>query len=636
MSVLARICLRFFAFRSMSPARRCPPPESCFVNPWIELVAIIAMVGLCSGSQALGQAYTWNTVSGGSWNQNSNWTPGTSFPNGLNDTATIQQDVLGATAIDLNAATMLNRLTFGDSSGTSPYTITPNGGSLTFRAAQSSGDAPFISSSNGANAITAAITSDNATVRISNTGGGTLSLSSISSARGGGYVFYDTSTKVLAGGGMTSVNGIGNVFATYAASGASPQNWVTYDTVTGAVGQFTSYVGLVGATGTSNVTQLTNNNTSLTVSTTMNSFRWTTNSTGATLALGTNDMTILSGGFLRSAPPNHNTTVASTGGKIKTPVGVPLTVWQNSSNNMTLNAAVDVDGLNVYGRLTLGATGSASTFGTGDINVFGGGYSLTFQYAAPSLPNNVNISKESGSQLSFAPASSGTMTLSGTVMVNGVLTGNASGAYTIGTLTGYGSGTVTPMTVRNTLAPGDGGTGTLDLGNNLTLLGSSTYRVELGGTTPGDGKGFYDQVSMTAITGAITLNTGAALDISLADGFIPSAIDNFFILSRADSAAWATKFFGLDEGATVTFGGGYSGKITYLANWTGLQSTSTLIGGNDVAFFNVNVIPVPEPGTSSLVALGGLVLAGMHWRRRSRRSARAGAYALVGIRPAAW
>jgi predicted transporter len=29
---------------------------------------------------------------------------------------------------------------------------------------------------------------------------------------------------------------------------------------------------------------------------------------------------------------------------------------------------------------------------------------------------------------------------------------------------------------------------------------------------------------------------------------------------------------------------------------------------------------VPEPGTISLVALGGLALAGMHWRRRSRRS----------------
>jgi len=580
---------------------------------------MIAMVGLCSGSQALGQAYTWNTVSGGSWNQNSNWTPGTSFPNGLNDTSTIQQDVLGATAIDLNAATMLNRLTFGDSSGTSPYTISPNGGSLTFRAAQSSGDAPFITSSNGANAITAAITSDNATVRIANTSGGTLSLSSISSARGGGYVFYDTSTKVLAGGGMTSVNGIGNVFATYAASGASPQHWVTYDTVTGAVGQFTSYVGLVGATGTSNVTQLTNSNTILTVSTTMNSFRWTTNSSGATLALGTNDMTILSGGLLRSAPPNHNTTIASTGGKIKTPVGVPLTVWQNSSNNMTFNAAVDVDGLNVYGRLTLGATGSASTFGTGDINVFGGGSALTFQYPAPSLSNNVNISRESGSQLSFSPASAGTMTLSGTVMVNGILTGNANGSYAIGTLKGFGSGTNTPITVQAILAPGDEGTGTLDFGNNLTLSPSSTYQVELGGNTPGDGKGFYDQVNMTLSTGAITLNPGAGLDISLVDGFTPIHNDAFFILNRADSAVWTTTFAGLDEGASVTFGGGaYSGSITYLANWTGLQSTSTLTGGNDVAIFNV--VAVPEPGTISLVALAGLACGGYSIFRRRKRA----------------
>ena len=526
---------------------------------------------------------------------------------------------MGATAIDLNAATMLNRLTFGDSSGTSPYTISPNGGSLTFRAAQSSGNAPFITSSNGANAITAAITSDNATVRISNTGGGTLSLSSISSARGGGYVFYDTSTKVLAGGGMTSVNGIGNVFATYAASGASPQHWVTYDTITGAIGQFTSYVGLVGATGTSNVTQLTNNNTSLTVSTTMNSFRWTTNSSGATLALGTNDMTIISGGLLRSAPPNHNTTIASTGGKIKTPVGVPLTVWQNSSNNMTFNAAVDVDGLNVYGRLTLAATGSASTFGTGDINVFGGGSALTFQYPAPSLSNNVNISRESGSQLSFSPASAGTMTLSGTVMVNGILTGNANGSYAIGTLKGFGSGTNTPITVQAILAPGDEGTGTLDFGNNLTLSPSTTYRVELGGNTPGDGKGFYDQVNMTLSTGAITLNPGAGLDISLVDGFTPIHNDVFFILNRADSAVWTTTFAGLDEGASVTFGGGaYSGSITYLANWTGLQSTSTLTGGNDVAIFNV--IAVPEPGTISLVALGGLACGGYSIFRRRKRA----------------
>jgi len=599
----------------MSPARRCTPPGSGLPRHWVLALAIaaIAMFGLCGGSQALGESYTWNAISGGSWNQSSNWVgSGTSFPNGFNDTAAIRQDISNATGIELNTAIMLNRLTLGDLSGSSSYTLQPNGGSLTFRDAQSSGDTPSITSSNGANAITAPITSDNTAVTVSNTGGGTLSLSSVSSVRGGGYSFHDTSTKVLAG--MTSVNGIGSVFTTYAALGHSPQDWVTYDTVTGAVGQFTSYVGLLGATGTSNVTQLTNSNTSLTVSTTMNSFRWTTNSSGATLALGTNDMTIMSGGFLRSASPNHNTTIASTGGKIKTPTGVPLTVWQNSSNNMTFNAALDVDGLNVSGRLTLSSSGSASTFGTGDINVLGGGYSLTFQYAAPSLSNNVNISNGDRSQLSFAPASSGIMALSGTVMVNGILTGNANGSYAIGTLKGFGSGTVTPMTVMNTLAPGDEGTGTLDFANNLTLSGSSTYRVELGGNTPGDGKGFYDQVNMTLSTGSITLNPGASLDISVVDGFNPIHNDLFFILTRADSAtSWATKFAGLDEGAPVTFGS-HNGYITYQANWTGSQVGSTATGGNDVA-----IVTVPEPGTISLLALGGLTLAGMHWRHRSRR-----------------
>jgi hypothetical protein len=619
MSILARIRLRFFEFHLMSPARRCTPPGS---GPRRESRsgvlalsnAVIAIVGLCGGSQALGQAYTWNTIGGGSWNQTSDWTPSTSFPNGFNDTAAIRQDISVATGIDLNTAIMLNRLTLGDSSGTSSYTIQPNGGSLTFRAAQSSGDAPFITSSNGANAITAAITSDNATVRISNTGGGTLSLSSISSVRGGGYVFYDTSTKVLAGGGMTSVNGIGNVFATYAASGTSPQNWVTYDTVTGTVGQFTSYGTIGASTATTNVAQTINSAYALLANTDMNSYRLTSNSSTINFSMGNFDMTITSGGFLRTSPPNHTANFNSTGGKIKTPTGVPLTVWQNNSNNLTFNAALDVNGLNVYGRLTLGATGSASTFGTGDINVFGGG-TLTFQYPAPSLSNNVNISRESGSQLSFSPASAGTMTLSGTVMVNGILTGNANGSYAIGTLKGFGSGTNTPITVQAILAPGDEGTGTLDFGNNLTLSPSSTYRVELGGNTPGDGKGFYDQVNMTLSTGAITLNPGAGLDISLVDGFTPIHNDVFFILNRADSAVWTTTFAGLDEGASVTFGS-FHGYITYRANWTGSQAGSTTTGGNDVA-----IVTVPEPGTISLVALGGLTLAGMHWRRRSRRSA---------------
>lgn len=575
------------------------------------LAAVIAVFGLFGGSQAMGQAYTWNTTSGGNWNA-ANWVgTGTtaSFPNGFNDTATISQDISGTTTIDLNTAIMLNRLTVGDSGTVAPngYVIAPNGGSLTFRNAQNAQNRPSITSTNGAHAITAPITVDNAVLTISNTGGGTLSLSSISSVRGGEYRFSDANTTVSSG--LTSVNGIGNVFATFGTSGTST-DWVTYNPATGAVGQFASYGALASSNATTNVTQA--NSVTLSANTTMNSFRWTT-TTNSTLQLGNSDMTIQSGGFLRGAGAN-STTISATSGRLMTPAGVPLTIWQASSNAMTINAAVAVDGLNVSGRVTF--TNSANNFGTGDINTISGNVTA-FSYLSPSLSNNVNISNGNGSQFQFNPASSSTMTLSGTVMVNGLLSGNASGSYAIGTLKGFGSGTVTPVTVLNTLAPGDEGTGSLDFGNNLTLSGSSTYRVELGGTTPGDGKGFYDQVNMTLSTGSITLNEGAGLNLSLVDGFTPSATDMFFILNRADSAAWTTTFAGLAEGAPVTLGS-YTGSITYMANWTGSQATSSLTGGNDVAIVNV---AVPEPGTMTLLALGGLTVAGMRWRRRSRRSA---------------
>jgi hypothetical protein len=564
-------------------------------------IAVIAVSGLLGGSTAMGQTYTWNTTSGGSWNQASNWAgSGTAFPNGFNDTAVVSQDISGSTTINLNTAIMLNRLTVGDSNSVSPsgYVIAPSGGSLTFRNAQSVQARPFITSTNGANAITAPITVDNAVLAISNTGGGTLSLAGISSVRGGGYRFNDTNTKVSSG--LTSVNGIANVFAVFGTT-----DWATYDPITGAVGQLGSYGNLAGSSGTTNVSQ--NGNATLSANTSMNSFRWTT-SGGSTLQLGNSDMTIVSGGFLRGSGA-HNTTISATSGRLMTPTGVPLTLWQNISNGMTINAAVAVDGLNVAGRVTF--ANPANTFGSGDINLISGNIT-GFNYLSPSLSNNVNIGNGNGTQLQFNPASSSTMTLSGTVMLNGLLSGNANGSYAIGTLKGFGSGTVTPVTVLNTLAPGDEGTGTLDFVNNLTLSGSSTYRVELGGTTPGDGPGFYDQVNMLS-SGSVTLNSGAGLDISLIDGFTPSATDMFFILTRADSAEWTTTFSGFEEGASITLGS-YTGLVTYKANWTGLQSTSTATGGNDLA-----IVPVPEPGTMALLVLGGLTTAGIRWRRRSRR-----------------
>jgi hypothetical protein len=156
-----------------------------------------------------------------------------------------------------------------------------------------------------------------------------------------------------------------------------------------------------------------------------------------------------------------------------------------------------------------------------------------------------------------------------------------------------------------TLSPGNS-PGTLDIGGALTLSDNSTLTIELGGLTPGDGAGNYDQVN----AGSISLGSNVTLSLSL--GFTPNVATNtlYYIANRADGAPFANTFAGLAEGATIDFGSGILGTITYQANWSGNPATSTFTGGNDVA------IAIPEPGSVASLIGGLAVLLGV---RRSRR-----------------
>jgi autotransporter-associated beta strand protein len=196
------------------------------------------------------------------------------------------------------------------------------------------------------------------------------------------------------------------------------------------------------------------------------------------------------------------------------------------------------------------------------------------------------------------------------------ITGKA--AYTVGSVVSQtlsGSGTVNlgagkTLTIASgsIVSPG-GSPGTLDITGNLTLSSASSTLIELGGGTPGDGPTFYDQLNTT---GSITLGSGATLSVSAFGGFPPGAVnDAFFILTRGDAGSFTTTFSGLPEGSMLFFTNGGSAKITYVANWTGSQLTSTLTGGNDVALYDV----VPEPG--SLAAFLGMgILMTSRLRRR--------------------
>ena len=192
----------------------------------------------------------------------------------------------------------------------------------------------------------------------------------------------------------------------------------------------------------------------------------------------------------------------------------------------------------------------------------------------------------------------------GTLLVNNLTNAGDNGLnWRIMNGTLGGSGTITAATgvvmeSGTTLAPGNS-PGTLDINGNLTLATGVTLDIELGGATPGDGSGFYDQVN---VTGSAALGN-ATLEVSTFGGFNPSG-GVYYILSR-DSGGGA--FAGLAEGDLVLIDGGLgTAQITYEANWTGSQAGSTITGGNDVALYNVVVIP--EPASLALAAAGALLL----------------------------
>lgn len=114
---------------------------------------------------------------------------------------------------------------------------------------------------------------------------------------------------------------------------------------------------------------------------------------------------------------------------------------------------------------------------------------------------------------------------------------------------------------------------------------------------------------MTNPSGAVSLNGNVMLRLSLSDAFTPAVSDVFYLLTRADTAAFSSFFAGAPEGSTVQFDG-VTGTLTYLANWTGAQATSSTSGGNDVA-----MIVIPEPSAVLLIAIGAL---GFRWRTFGR------------------
>lgn len=227
---------------------------------------------------------------------------------------------------------------------------------------------------------------------------------------------------------------------------------------------------------------------------------------------------------------------------------------------------------------------------TGNSNTYSGGTTVN---SGTLLANNV----------------SGSATGSGAVIVNN--TARLGGSGIIG-------GSVT-VNAGGTLAPGNS-PDQIEVNNNVTLAGTSTFDIELGGTAVGNGVSGYDQLEVTGGSSVFSLSGSNDLKLTLINSFVPSPGNQFTIALvqgiASDNSAnpFATvnglaPVGSLAQGGTFAIGA-YSYRISYRAEGTTFDMGASL--GN-----NVMLEVVPEPSTSALLVGGFGILLGFQRRRRS-------------------
>src|SRR5262249_54565763 len=103
--------------------------------------------------------------------------------------------------------------------------------------------------------------------------------------------------------------------------------------------------------------------------------------------------------------------------------------------------------------------------------------------------------------------------------------------------------------------------------------------AEIGGTTAGNGTGYFDQ---EMVTGTVHLG-GATLNLSSFNGYMPQAGDKYVVISNDGSDPIPDTFAGLAEGATIT--------TSFLASGRPAGITYKGGDGNDVAVVVAAVSP---------------------------------------------
>ncbi len=259
--------------------------------------------------------------------------------------------------------------------------------------------------------------------------------------------------------------------------------------------------------------------------------------------------------------------------------------WTNNSGNL----------FTVSGNVNL--NGSAVTVnGTGDTLISGN---------VSGMGSVSDLIKEGSGTLTLTGTntySGGTAVTGGTLLVNNAAgSGTGTGAVAVSgsgtTLGGTGiiSGPVIVAAGAN-IAPGNGGNNTAILQTGaLTLSPTANFRVDINGTTAGNG---YDRIQVNT-GGVLILNSNLVVTV----GTTLSIGQTFTILDKVVVGAIVGTFAGIPQGSTVTGSNGTVFSVSYTGG-----------DGNDIVL-TVVAAPVPEPSTW---VGGALAIAGLAFTQRRR------------------
>ncbi|HND54954.1 MAG TPA: hypothetical protein PLV92_21220, partial [Pirellulaceae bacterium] len=196
-----------------------------------------------------------------------------------------------------------------------------------------------------------------------------------------------------------------------------------------------------------------------------------------------------------------------------------------SGGNLVLESGTFSGVISGDGSVTKNGTGTLSLLGS---NTFTGTTTLTA--GALSLDGAL-IDGSSATDLTVGASS----TLAGTGDVNGAVTVSAGGRIEPGA-----------PNLAGVLELGDGTTA-------VTFFASSTYAVQLGGTTPGDGLAFHDQITAK---GVVNLG-GATLSVALINGLVLDSqfSQSFLIIDNDGVEPVVGTFAGRPEGSRFSVPG---------------------------------------------------------------------------------